>query len=129
MIKVFKVLLPAIAVISLLAGAIVIVVLMSTSVNQRVKEIGLRKAIGANAADIRLQFISESIIIVVIGGFIGLIIGLLLSKLVSQKLDAIFYIPWQTLVAGIVLPIITGLLAGVLPANKAAKYQPIDTLK
>jgi putative ABC transport system permease protein len=129
MTKVFRVLLPAIAVISLLVGGIVIVVLMSTSVNQRIKEIGLRKAIGANESDIWLQFMVESVFIVMIGGLIGLVLGLVLSKISSNKLDAIFYIPWQTIVAGIVLPIITGLLAGVLPANKAAKCQPVETLK
>jgi putative ABC transport system permease protein len=129
MTKVFKVLLPAIAIISLLAGAIVIVVLMSTSVNQRIKEIGLRKALGATDFDIRLQFMAESVFIVLIGGIIGLILGLVLSKIMSNKLDAIFYIPWQTLVAGILLPIATGLFAGVLPANKAAKCQPVETLK
>jgi putative ABC transport system permease protein len=129
MTKVFKVLLPAIAIISLLAGAIVIVVLMSVSVNQRIKEIGLRKAIGATNSDIRLQFMAESVFIVLMGGLIGLILGLALSKFTSNKLDAIFYVPWQTIAAGILLPIVTGLLAGVIPANKAARYLPVETLK
>jgi putative ABC transport system permease protein len=129
MTSVFKVLLPIIALISLLAGGIVIVVLMSTSVNQRVKEIGLRKAVGANGSDIRMQFMTESVFIVLLGGLLGLLIGLILSKLVSQRIDAVFYIPWQTLAAGVLLPILTGMLAGVLPANKAAKYQPVEALK
>jgi putative ABC transport system permease protein len=129
MTKIFKVLLPAIAIIALIAGGIVIVVLMSTSVNQRIKEIGLRKAIGATDSDIRLQFMAESVFIVIIGGIVGLILGLVLSKITSDKLNAIFYIPWQTIVAGILLPIVTGFLAGVLPANKAAKCQPVESLK
>ncbi len=129
MTKVFKVLLPAIAAIALLAGAIVIIVLMSMAVNQRIKEIGLRKAIGAKTGDIRLQFLAESTIIVIIGGIIGLILGIVFSKLVSDKMGAIFYIPIQTIVVGLVLPILTGIIAGILPANKAAKYNPVETLK
>ncbi len=129
MTKVFKVLLPSIAAIALLAGGIVIIVLMSMSVNQRIKEIGLRKAIGAKNSDIRLQFLAESTIVVFLGGIIGLVIGLVLSKLVSNRMDAIFYIPFQTILVGVLLPIITGLIAGILPANKAAKYEPVDTLK
>jgi putative ABC transport system permease protein len=129
MIKLFKVLLPAIAAIALLAGGIVIVVLMSISVNQRIKEIGLRKAIGAKNSDIRLQFLVESTIVVIIGGILGLIIGLALSKLMSAKMGAIFYIPFQTILAGIIVPVFTGLIAGILPANKAAKYHPVDSLK
>lgn len=129
MTKLFKVLLPAIAAISLLAGGIVIITLMSMSVNQRVKEIGLRKAIGAKNSDIRLQFMAESIAVVIIGGLVGLIIGLILSKLMSAKMSADFYIPIQTILAGLVLPLITGFLAGILPANKAAKCNPVETLK
>lgn len=129
MTKVFKVLLPAIAVIALLAGGIVIVVLMTISVNQRIKEIGLRKAIGATKKDIRLQFLAESIIVVLIGGMIGLVIGLVMSKIASGQMNATFYIPVQTIVAGIVLPVITGLLAAIIPANKAAGYLSVDTLK
>ncbi len=129
MIKLFKVLLPAIAAIALLAGGIVIVVLMTMSVNQRIKEIGLRKAIGAKNSDIRLQFLAESTVVVIIGGVIGLIIGLALSKLMSDKMGAIFYIPVQTILAGTILPVLTGLIAGILPANKAAKYNPVDSLK
>ena len=129
MIKLFKVLLPAIAAIALLAGGIVIIVLMTMSVNQRVKEIGLRKAIGAKNRDIRLQFLAESIVVVIMGGIIGLILGLVLSKLMSSKMDAIFYIPVQTILAGILLPVITGLIAGILPANKAAGYDPVNSLK
>ncbi len=129
MIKLFKVLLPAIAAIALLAGGIVIVVLMTMSVNQRIKEIGLRKAIGAKNSDIRLQFLAESTVVVIIGGVIGLIIGLALSKLMSDKMGAIFYIPVQTILAGTILPVLTGLIAGILPANKATKYHPVDSLK
>jgi putative ABC transport system permease protein len=129
MTRVFKVLLPAIAIISLLAGGIVIVVLMSVSVNQRVREIGLRKALGATQNDIRLQFMAESIFIVLVGGIAGMLLGLIISKIASNKLDAIFYIPWQTLAAGILLPLVTGLLAGIIPANKAASCHPVETLK
>ncbi len=129
MIKLFKILLPAVAAIALLAGGVVIIVLMTMSVNQRVKEIGLRKAVGAKNKDIRLQFLAESVVVVILGGIIGLTLGLVLSKLMSNKMDAIFYIPLQTILAGILLPVITGLLAGILPANKAAKFDPVNSLR
>jgi len=128
-VRVFKVLLPAIAGISLLAGAIFILVLMNMAVNQRRKEIGLRKAVGARDKDISLQFIAESITVVFIGGIIGLILGLLLSKVMSAKMNASFYIPVQTILAGIVLPVLTGLIAGIIPARKASKLNPVDTMK
>ena len=129
MIKVFKVLLPAIAAIALLAGAIVIIVLMNMSVNQRTKEIGLRKAIGAKDADISTQFLAESIAVVLIGGIIGLILGLTFSKIASDKMDATFYIPFQTVIVGIIVPILTGLIAGIIPAKKAAKLKPVESMK
>lgn len=129
MVKLFNVLLPAIAAIALLAGAIVIIVLMSIGVNQRVKEIGLRKAIGAKDSDIRLQFIAESIAIVLIGGFIGMTVGLVVSKIVSARLNATFYISMETIIVGIILPILIGLISGIIPARKAAKLNPIDSMK
>lgn len=129
MVGVFKVLLPAIAAIALLAGAIFIIVLMSMAVNQRTKEIGLRKALGAKDKDISTQFIAESIGVVLAGGIIGLILGLFLSNVLSTKLNAIFYIPIQTIVAGIVLPVLTGLIAGIIPARKASKLHPVDSMK
>lgn len=128
-VRVFKVLLPAVAAIALIAGTIVIVVLMSMSVNQRLKEIGLRKAIGAKEKDISAQFIAESVAVVLMGGVIGLAIGLLVSKLFSDKLDAVFYIPVQTLVIGVVLPIVIGLISGIFPAQKASKLNPVDSMQ
>jgi len=121
--------LPAIAAISLLAGAIVIIVLMGMAVNQRVKEIGLRKALGAKDKDISTQFIAESIAVVLIGGFIGLMLGLLFSFVLSNKMNATFYIPIQTIVVGIVLPILIGFIAGIIPARKAARLNPVETMK
>ncbi|MCK9422354.1 MAG: ABC transporter permease [Bacteroidales bacterium] len=128
-VRVFKVLLPTIAGISLLAGAIFILVLMNMAVNQRRKEIGLRKAVGAREKDISRQFFAETISVVFIGGIVGLIIGLLISMVISAKMNTSFYIPVQTLLAGIVLPILTGLIAGIIPARKASKLNPVDTMK
>lgn len=129
MVKVFKVLLPSISAIALLAGAIVIMVLMSMSVNQRIKEVGLRKALGAKNRDISMQFMAESVAVVLIGGLIGLIFGLLASKGLSGKLNADFYIPVQSIVVGISLSLITGFIAGIVPARKAARQNPVETLK
>lgn len=129
MTKVFKVLLPAISGIALLAAVIVIMVLMGMAVNQRIREVGLRKAIGAKNTDISWQFMAEIIAVVLAGGLIGLIFGFLASKGMSDKLNATFYVPIQTIVVGIVLSIITGVVAGVFPARKAAKQNPVKSLK
>ncbi len=129
MTRVFTVLLPAISAIALLAGAIVIIVLMSMAVNQRIREVGLRKAVGAKNMDISGQFMAESIAVVLLGGIIGLALGLLLSKAMSDQLNATFFIPVQTVVVGIVLSVTTGIIAGVFPARKAARQNLVKSLK
>ncbi len=129
MVRLFSVLLPSIAAIALIAGALVIIVLMNISVNQRTKEIGLRKAIGAKDKDIMTQFIAETTAIVVIGGIIGLTLGLVASKLICSKLSAVFYVPVQAIIIGTVVPILIGLISGILPARRAAKLDPVDSIK
>ncbi|MEA1975500.1 MAG: ABC transporter permease [Bacillota bacterium] len=119
----------AIAAISLLVGGIGIMNIMLVSVTERTREIGIRKAIGATRKDILIQFLIESIVISGIGGIIGTILGIMLSKIVSHFMK----IPATTGVLIIIIATlfstIVGIIAGLYPANKAAKLDPIDALR
>lgn len=129
MTRVFTVLLPIISLIALLAAGIVIVVLMLMSVNERINEIGLRKAVGARSKDILAQFIVEVSATSILGGIIGVIIGLACFKVFAVSMHLSFYVPWQIYVLGTLLPILVGTGAGILPARKAAKLNPVEALR
>lgn len=125
-----KLLLIAIAAISLLVGAIGIMNMMFVSVAERTREIGIRKAIGARQRHIIMQFLTESILIAFFGSMIGLVLGIGLSQGVGRlimKYDVPFSI-WPV-VLSVSVAILVGLLSGVLPAIKAAKLNPIDSLR
>ncbi len=128
-VRVFKVLIPVIAGISLLAGGIIIIVLMNMAVGQRSGEISLRKALGARNEDIGLQFIAETLVVVFVGGLTGLGLGLFLSGLMSSKMGASFYIPPETIIIGLLLSLLTGFVSALLPARKAARMDPVSALK
>jgi putative ABC transport system permease protein len=119
----------AIASISLFVGGIGIMNIMLVSVTERTREIGIRKAIGATRQDILIQFLIEAVIISGIGGIIGTSLGILLSKVASNVID----IPAQTsiivIIAATLFSTLVGIIAGLYPANKAAKLDPIDALR
>jgi macrolide transport system ATP-binding/permease protein len=127
--KAFSMLLGSIALISLLVGGIGIMNIMFVSVSERTKEIGLRKAIGANNADILFQFIIESIVVCCAGGMAGIIFGLLAALIIGK------YAGWTTAVSSfsVVLAfcfsVLIGLIFGVWPARKASRLNPIDALR
>jgi len=102
---------------------------MLVSVTERTREIGIRKAIGATRQDILIQFLIEAVIISGIGGIIGTSLGILLSKVASNVID----IPAQTsivvIIAATLFSTLVGIIAGLYPANKAAKLDPIDALR
>jgi putative ABC transport system permease protein len=98
-------------------------------VNERTKEIGLAKALGATKTNIRSQFLFESIIISLMGAIAGIIAGVLLGNLVAILLHTGFVIPWAWVIAGIVVCFIVGLTAGLYPALKASKLDPIVALR
>jgi putative ABC transport system permease protein len=129
MTKVFNVFLPLISLISLLAAGIVVIVLMLMAVNERIGEIGLRKAVGARSKDILYQFLMEVSLTSLLGGFIGMALGLTFFKIFGIFMHFPFYIPWQILVFGIVLPVVVGIGAGIVPARKAARYNPVEALR
>jgi len=118
-----------IALITLIGAAIGLMNIMLVAVNERTKEIGLAKALGAKDSDIRSQFLFESIIISLMGAIVGIISGVLLGNIVAILLDTGFVVPWAWVAGGIVVCTIVGLLAGLYPAIKAAKLDPIVALR
>lgn len=115
--------------ITLAGAAIGLMNIMLVSVTERTREIGIRKALGATSKVIRTQFIIESIVISQIGGLVGIIIGVAIGNLVSAQIGSAFIIPWLWIIMGVILCVIVALLSGIIPANKAAKLDPIESLR
>nr|MBP7927818.1 FtsX-like permease family protein [Patescibacteria group bacterium] len=117
----------AIAGISLLVGGIGIMNIMLVSVTERIKEIGLRKALGATPINIALQFLFESIMISVAGGSIGLFLGWGASRIAANFVRT--EVPVWTAVLAIGFSVVVGVLFGTYPAIKASKKDPIEALR
>ncbi len=118
-----------ISVITLLGAIVGLMNIMLVSVTERTREIGIRKALGATPRAIALQFLVEALLIGQFGALLGTIIGITLGNIMSVLLESPFIIPWQWLLLAIVLCIIVSLIAGVYPARKAAKSDPIEALR
>ncbi len=119
-----------IAIITLLGAAIGLINSMLVSVSERTREIGVRKSLGATSKMIRSQFLIEAIAICLIGGLAGIVVSIILGNLLSILVLKIgFIIPWLWMFAGITLCFIVGLFAGIYPAIKASKLDPIEALR
>jgi putative ABC transport system permease protein len=118
-----------IAFITLIGAAIGLMNIMLVAVNERTREIGLAKALGSTSAAIRSQFIWESILISLIGAVAGIVLGILLGNLVAVFLKSGFVVPWGWVIAGIFVCSFVGLAAGLYPAHKASKLDPIVALR
>ena len=119
----------AIALITLIGAAIGLMNIMLVAVNERTKEIGLIKSLGGKAADVRAQFLWESILISLMGAIVGIIAGILFGNIVAVLLKTGFVIPWIWVITGVLVCSLVGLLAGLYPAYKAAKLDPIVALR
>ena len=119
----------AIALITLIGAAIGLMNIMLVAVNERTKEIGLIKSLGGKAADVRAQFLWESILISLMGALVGIIAGILFGNIVAILLKTGFVVPWLWVIAGVLVCTLVGLLAGLYPAYKAAKLDPIVALR
>ena len=119
----------AIGFITLMGAAIALMNIMLVAVNERTREVGLIKAIGAKSRTIRMQFLLEAIIISLFGAGFGIILGLIGGNLVAMLFKTSFLIPWDWVFLGIVICTIVGLLAGLYPALKAGRLNPIEALR
>ena len=122
-------LLAAIASISLVVGGIGIMNIMYVTVTERTKEIGLRMAIGAHNRDIMLQFLSESVILSLIGGIIGIILGLIIAYAASKLMHMPYVVSKMAIVGSFLVCALTGIFFGWYPAKKAANMDPISALR
>lgn len=118
-----------IGLITLLGAAIGLMNIMLVAVNERTREVGLIKALGGKRKDIRSQFLFESMIISVIGAFVGIFLGILIGNTAAILLETGVVIPWVWIISGVAICSAVGLLAGVYPASKAAKLNPIVALR
>ena len=119
----------AIALITLIGAAIGLMNIMLVAVNERTKEIGLIKSLGGKAAEIRAQFLWESVLISLMGALVGILSGVLFGNIVAVLLKTGFVVPWAWVIIGVVVCSLVGLLAGLYPAYKAAKLDPIVALR
>lgn len=126
---IFNIVLGAIASISLIVGGIGIMNIMFASVMERIKEIGTRMAIGAKKADIVAQFLSEAVLISVTGGFIGIILGIILTKLITHFAGILTIISPLSVFIAFGVSAAVGVIFGLSPAKRAADRDPIESLR
>ena len=127
--RIMTILLASIASVSLIVGGIGIMNIMLVSVTERTREIGLRLAIGANEADVRMQFLGEATLLSLLGGAIGVIIGVVGSLGISSTLGWPTRIPVQALLIAVVFSAAVGVFFGFYPAYKASHLDPIEALR
>lgn len=127
--RIMTIIIGSIAGISLVVGGIGVMNIMLVSVTERTREIGIRIALGATKKQILVQFLIESITLTLIGGIIGIFFGWGVASLVSifAKLPAL--ISWQVVLGGVLFSMVIGVIFGIMPANKAAKMNPIESLR
>jgi putative ABC transport system permease protein len=118
-----------IAFITLIGAAIGLMNIMLVAVNERTKEIGLAKALGATRSTIRSQFLFESVIISLFGAVAGIISGVILGNVVAILLNTGFVVPWGWVLGGVFVCFAVGLIAGLYPALKASRLDPIVALR
>lgn len=119
----------AIGLITLVGAAIGLMNIMLVAVNERTKEVGLIKAIGGKRKNIRQQFLFESTIISLLGAFFGIVLGVLVGNLFALFLGTGFVVPWMWVLIGILICSLVGLGAGLWPAVKASRLNPIVALR
>jgi len=118
-----------IGLITLIGAAIGLMNIMLVSVTERTREIGISKAIGATRANIMNQFLTEAVLICQMGGIVGIVLGIAIGNGVALLLGGKFIMPWAWIILGFITCMIVGLASGLYPALKAAKLDPIESLR
>lgn len=118
-----------IGIITLLGAAIGLMNIMLVSVTERTREVGVRKALGATKAFIRMQFLVEAITISVLGGLAGIVFGIMIGNAVSSFIGGGFIIPWLWITVGVIICFVVGVVSGIYPAIKASNLDPIESLR
>ena len=118
-----------IGIITLIGASIGLMNIMLVSVTERTREIGVRKAIGATPKVIRMQFLTEAIVICLLGGIGGILLGILIGNIVAVVVGTSFVVPWKWIIMGIVVCVGVGMISGFYPASKASKLDPIEALR
>jgi len=132
--NVLKYFLTGIAAISLLVGGVGIMNIMLISVNQRIREVGLRRAVGARAGHILVQFLIEASFITFVGGVSGIFIGIVIAFVASIVINTLgysweFLVSFESIIIAATVSIAIGILFGLFPARKAARISPIEALR
>ena len=115
--------------ISLVVGGIVIANIMFISVNERKKEIGIRRAFGATAGDIKKQFLGEALFVTIGGGIVGTVLGIIISEGMATIKKMPVVLSWEPFALAIVFSTLVGIIAGIQPAKRAAAMDPVDAIR
>jgi len=118
-----------IGLITLIGAAIGLMNIMLVSVTERTREIGISKALGATRSNILTQFLTEAVLICQLGGIVGIILGIGIGNIVALLLGGKFIIPWAWIILGFITCMVVGLVSGLYPALKAARLDPIESLR
>jgi putative ABC transport system permease protein len=127
--KVMTMLLASIAGVSLIVGGIGIMNIMLVSVTERTREIGIRMAIGATEQDVQRQFLTESIVLSLLGGTVGILFGIGTSLVITQVLGWAILISPAAIALAVLFSMGVGIFFGYYPARKAARLDPIEALR
>ena len=127
--RIMTLIIGSVAGISLVVGGIGVMNIMLVSVTERTREIGIRLALGATRRQILTQFLIESITLTLIGGVLGIFLGWIVVTLISLFAGLPSLISWQVVLGGVVFSMTIGIVFGILPANKASKMNPIESLR
>ena len=129
MLEIITLILTAVGAISLLVASLSIMTVMLVSVNERTREIGIKKAIGASRSSIMVEFLFEAVLISLIGCLTGLLLGYAISASGATLMEITFPLNSKTILPSVVFSLVTGIVFGVYPAYKASKLAPVDALR
>jgi len=116
--------------LTLLGAAIGLMNIMLVTVTERTKEIGVRKALGATRSNVLLQFLTEAIMICIMGGIAGIVMGSGIGFVIAKfALKSTFVVPWLWMSLGIIVCVVVGIASGIYPAMKASRMDPIESLR